>query len=65
MMGGSIVLTDVLHMYVIHAHGLYWRLHLHHRSLLLPLLLPNLSEVWPLFTGVRGGASYISGGGLG
>lgn len=45
--GGSIVLTDVLHMYVIHAHGLYWRLHLHHRSLLLPLLLPDFREVWP------------------
>lgn len=39
--GGSIVLT-VLHMYVIHAHGLCLE-----TSSSSPLLLPDLSEVWP------------------
>lgn len=57
------MLTDVLHMYVIHAHGLESL----ETSLLRPLRpcaapLPHLSEVWPLLTGVRGGDSYISGG---
>lgn len=40
-----------------------WRLHLYRdRSLLVLPLLPHLSEVWPSFTGVRGGDGYISGG---
>lgn len=48
-------------VYHIHTHTVsnVWRLH---GSLLVLLLLPHLSEVWPSFIGVGGGDGYISGG---